>query len=125
MKLEQYFQSNTQYFRDEETQIRYKLITRFGMRGDIIDTCWQWCDEELDEWVNVSSSKRQELEDAVKISEWHRIVGDDSGHEYVIPSDKDEEWDTWLQDEEAVAYGGLPIYATRVEGIEFRQWRES
>ena len=126
MKLEQYFESNTKYYRNPETDVRYKRTTRYGKSGDVIEVAWYTCDEELDEWIRVLHFERQELEEALTTDEkWYIIVGDDSGHEYVIPADKGREWYAWLEDEEASSYGPFPEYAKTVEGIEFREWRHS
>lgn len=45
----------------------------------------------------------------------YRIVGDNSGHEYVIPTARGRHWDKWLTSEEA-SDGLLPIYAERIDG---------
>lgn len=54
---------------------------------------------------------------------WYILVGDNDGHDYVIPSNKLREWWLFLEDEEAYSYGPLPRWAERVEGIEFQVWR--
>lgn len=45
----------------------------------------------------------------------YRIVGDNSGHDYVIPVDRSAEWTAWL-DSQDWRDGITPIYAMRIEG---------
>jgi hypothetical protein len=53
-----------------------------------------------------------------KYMPWFILVSDDSGHDYVIPESKSEDWEAWLDEED-----DLPDYATRVEGdFRFREW---
>lgn len=49
------------------------------------------------------------------------LVSDNSGHDYVIPSNKGEEWYDWLElPEEDISCHILPDYAKKVEGgLEF------
>ena len=51
---------------------------------------------------------------------WFVIVGDDSGHEYVIPEEKRDEFYVWVDDEDN---WDEPDYATRIEGnFRFKEW---
>lgn len=43
------------------------------------------------------------------------IANDQSGHDYIIPCERREEWDAWLYSEDWKA-GVAPIYAMRLEG---------
>ncbi len=55
--------------------------------------------------------------------QWFRIVADDSGHDYVIPSDKAEEWDAFLSGD--VDTWDVPEWAIRIDGgpLVFQVWR--
>ena len=44
------------------------------------------------------------------------ITVDDSGHEYVIPVDQNDNWNTWLAHAIETDEWELPDYANRVEG---------
>jgi hypothetical protein len=56
-----------------------------------------------------------------------RLVDDDSGHYYVIPAEKREEWDKWI-DSEAWEDGDVPAWAERLNmhqiNYTFTDWRE-
>lgn len=43
------------------------------------------------------------------------IVGDDSGHEYVIPMARRSDWTAFMESDEP-ASGEVPAYAMRIEG---------
>lgn len=45
----------------------------------------------------------------------YKIVGDNSGHDYVIPVERSEEWEKWL-DSQDWKDGVTPIYAMRIDG---------
>lgn len=45
----------------------------------------------------------------------YRIVGDDSGHEYVIPVVRTAEWETWVGSE-AWQDGDVPDWAEQIDG---------
>lgn len=45
----------------------------------------------------------------------YRLVGDNDGHEYVIPVDKSDAWYAFL-DSSDYDYGVEPDYAIRVDG---------
>jgi hypothetical protein len=52
---------------------------------------------------------------------WFILVGDDSGHKYVIPEDKREEWWDFIDAEDYDVE--FPSYATMVEGsFRFKEW---
>jgi hypothetical protein len=56
-----------------------------------------------------------------------RIVDDDSGHHYVIPAERREEWDQWIGSE-AWEDGDVPEWAKRLNMHQsnhtFTDWRE-
>lgn len=57
----------------------------------------------------------------------YRLVYDNSGHTYVIPADRDVDWDTWLElDDEDEAAWNAPYWATRVDAgrLVFESWSE-
>ena len=45
----------------------------------------------------------------------YTLVSDDDGHEYIIPYEKLDEWEEFLQSEEC-ELGDVPEYAERKEG---------
>jgi hypothetical protein len=45
----------------------------------------------------------------------YRIVGDDSGHKYVIPIARETHWEKWVGSE-AWADGDVPDYAECIDG---------
>lgn len=53
--------------------------------------------------------------------DWHEneprymIVGDDSGHEYCIPDEREDAWRKFMETEAALS-GDAPIWAMRLEG---------
>lgn len=48
---------------------------------------------------------------------WHVLVGDNSGHEYVIPESKQDEWDTFMEiPEDDERSWDVPEWAERKEG---------
>ena len=55
---------------------------------------------------------------------WYVMVYDDSGHRYVIPEDKLEDWENWLNLEESNEDSWIePHYAKRIEGrLRFKEW---
>lgn len=56
------------------------------------------------------------------MDKWFILVGDESGHEYVIPENKSEEWEKWLESEEA-ELGDVPEWADKKEGLfRFKQY---
>lgn len=45
------------------------------------------------------------------------IVGDNSGHEYYIPTDRADDWNEWLGiDEDDERSWDCPAYAVRIDG---------
>lgn len=57
---------------------------------------------------------------------WHKLVSDNSGHDYVIPSEKLNEWDVFMQipDDDERSWD-VPDWAHRIDGrFEFGEWRE-
>ena len=44
----------------------------------------------------------------------YRIVGDDSGHDYIIPVARSAEWDAWVGSE--LWENELPEWAERIDG---------
>lgn len=52
----------------------------------------------------------------------YRIMGDDSGHEYFVPTDQEEIFELWLKtfedgwDEEYNVYDGPSFEANRIDG---------
>lgn len=61
------------------------------------------------------------------MSERKRIVPDESGHWYLIPADKNEAWDEFLNSEDALD-GVEPEWAERLNmhqsNYSFTDWRE-
>lgn len=53
---------------------------------------------------------------------WYTLVNDDSGHEYVIPVDREDEWDIWLSGD-GPEYGVVPDWADEKEGhFKFKEY---
>lgn len=47
----------------------------------------------------------------------YRIVGDNSGHQYYIPVDREAEWDTFMEiDEDDERSWTVPDFAARIDG---------
>lgn len=65
-----------------------------------------------------------ELDPYTKVEKF-TLVSDDSGHNYVIPADKEAEWDEFVQDEEAMESGEEKPYANSVEGLFYFYFPET
>lgn len=52
-------------------------------------------------------------------------VKDDSGHRFVIPFERRDEWDEWVQDDTEAGWE-VPEYAVGVDGgdVVFKEWVE-
>lgn len=55
--------------------------------------------------------------------QWFRLVSDDSGHDYVVPVERSDEWDDYDWEENEWE---APEWATRLggSGLQFQTWRE-
>lgn len=55
------------------------------------------------------------------------LASDDDGHWYVIPAEKRDEWENWVQMPESTDYEA-PSYAIPVDGhptwITFERWKQ-
>jgi len=55
---------------------------------------------------------------------WYRLVSDNDGHHYVIPSDLADEWEAWAAiDSDDERAWTPPQFAVEVDNIEFAEWR--
>lgn len=67
-----------------------------------------------------------EIHLAFDLPEWYILVSDESGHDYVIPQDKLDNWEAWVDlDSDDPESWDAPDYAERVEGnFRFRQYKD-
>lgn len=59
---------------------------------------------------------------------WHRMVGDNDGHTYIIPADKDGEWYAFLDlPEDDERSWDVPVWAVRLtsSSLRFAEWEEA
>lgn len=80
-------------------------------------------EDKLKDWLRqtLTTYRAQVLDEA----KWHVLVSDNSGHEYVIPQEKQEEWDAFMEiPEDDERSWDVPEWAEQKEGyFRFKQFQ--